>query len=108
MKYIKTFESKKPQRESAKGKEAAEKEFVGNIYKIYPTHNPSEMIVIAKCVKILGMYNNWGLFEGYKIYPPMSKGKFYTDTEFLSGIGKENEASKEEIEEYELYDKMNS
>jgi len=102
MKHIKTFES------SSDDRKKAEDEFVGKLYKIYPTHNPSEMIAIAKCVSILGMHSNWGDFEGYIIHPPMSKGRFYADSEFLNGIGKENEVSKEDIEEYELYNTMNN
>jgi len=69
MKYIKTFESIR---------------LVGKLFRIYPTRDSKEMIVIAKLIEITGGNKNWGEYSGYILYPESAKGKEWSGSEFLT------------------------
>lgn len=98
MKYIKTYESPNI---------STDKIMLGNLYKLYPTRHPSDAVVIAKCIEIIGVRCSWGIFDGYYISPDNEVGKKYNDNEYLSDW-KDSIPTEEEIEKYELYKSMDN
>jgi len=82
------------------------KKLLGKLFRIYPTRNPNEMIAISKLNKIIGVNKNWGDYSGYIIHPESSKGKYYSDSEFITDYISEM-PTEEEIEFYNKCEKLN-
>ena len=60
------------------------KKLLGKLFRIYPSRNPKEYIVIAKLDKIIGVNNSWGEYSGYIIYPKSAIGHGWNGSEFIT------------------------
>ncbi len=82
------------------------KKLLGKLFRIYPTRNQKEMIVIAKLNEIIGVNNNWGQYSGYIIYPKSATGHGWNGSEFITDWISEIPTG-EEAEFYNKCEKIN-